>query len=43
MITINREGEGINKDNIQLKEQLQDHSREVASLEDQTEMLKRQV
>ncbi len=43
MVSINREGETISKDNIQLKEQLQDQSRELAGIEDQAEMLKRQV
>ena len=43
MVTINRQGEGINKDHYQLKEQLHEHEREVAKNENELESLKHQV
>lgn len=43
MVTMTREGEGVSKDHVQLKEQLHDQNREVASIEDQISMLTRQI
>ena len=40
MVTINREGEGVNKEHYQFKEQLHEHEREVAKNENELESLK---